>query len=59
MPGANGSGEGGAERSASESTQNRKKSDPFWVREYVCSGESGYARRISSMRIIKGVNSGH
>ena len=28
MPGANGSGEGGAERVASEPTQNRSKPDP-------------------------------
>ena len=48
MPGANGPEGGGAEGSVGKWTQNRLQPDPFWVRQYVCPGESGYARRISS-----------
>ena len=48
MPGAIGPEGGGAEGSVGKWTQNRLKSDPFWVRQYVCPGESGYSRRISS-----------
>ena len=33
IPGANGSGEGGAEEVSAESTQNRGKPDSLWVRK--------------------------